>query len=47
MNPYFTQYLLFHMGIKKPKLAFDKTIIEAYQQRVMEFENKKTSMQAE
>lgn len=45
MNPYFTQYLLYHMGIKKPKIAHAQALKEAYNQRLVEFENKKTIME--
>ena len=47
MNPYFTQYLLFHMGIAKPQIAFSDAMKEAYNQRIIEFENKKTIMEKE
>lgn len=45
MNPYFTQYLMYHMGVEKPKLAYDVAIKEAYHQRLTEFENKRTVME--
>jgi hypothetical protein len=47
MNPYFTQYLMYHMGIEKPKLAFSEAMKDAYHQRLTEFENKKTVMDKE
>ena len=47
MNPYFTQYLMYHMGIEKPKLAYSEAVKDAYRQRLTEFENKKTVMEKE
>ena len=45
MNPYFTQYLMYHMGVEKPKLAYAEAMKEAYNQRLTEFENKRTVME--
>lgn len=47
MNPYFTQFLMYHMGIEKPKLAYAEAVKDAYRQRVTEFESKKTLMEKE
>ncbi|MDD3222596.1 MAG: hypothetical protein EOM34_00205 [Clostridia bacterium] len=47
MNPYFTQYLMYHMGIEEPKLAYAEAIKTAYRQRLTELENKKTAMEKE
>jgi len=38
---------LYHMGIKKPKIAHAQALKEAYNQRLVEFENKKTIMEKE
>lgn len=47
MNPYFTQYLMYHMGVEKPRLAYAEAMKEAYNQRLTEFENKRTVMEKE
>lgn len=44
MNPYLTQYILYHMGVAKPKLAFKEMITEAYAKRIDDFEKKKRPM---
>lgn len=36
-NPYFTEYLLKLLGVKKPILAFKKEVMKAYQVRLEEF----------
>ena len=38
-NPDFTKYLLRLLGVKEPKLAFEKEAVEAYNIRLKEFEN--------
>lgn len=38
-NPDFTKYLLRLLGVKEPKLAFEKEAVEAYSIRLKEFEN--------
>lgn len=40
-NPLFTKYLLQLMGISNPVLAFESSIMEAYQKRLAEFQNPK------
>lgn len=40
-NPLFTKYLLQLMGISNPVLAFESSIMEAYQKRLEEFQNPK------
>ena len=47
MNPYLTQYLMMRMGINKPKIAHAQAMKDAYNQRLVEFENKKTIMEKE
>lgn len=37
LNPKFTKKLIKMMGIEKPKLAFEKEVIDAYEQRIKEF----------
>ncbi len=39
LNPLFTKYLLEKMGVENPKLAYEKEIMESYNQRLKEFEN--------
>lgn len=39
LNPYFTKKLIEKMGIEKPKLAFEEDVIEAYEQRLREFQS--------
>lgn len=39
LNPDFTKYLLKQMGVKEPKLAYEKEVIEAYEQRLKEFKS--------
>ena len=38
-NPDFTKYLLKLLGVKNPKLAFEKEVFDAYNIRLKEFEN--------
>ena len=38
-NPDFTKYLLRLLGVKEPKIAFEKEAVEAYNIRLKEFEN--------
>lgn len=47
MNPYLTQSLMHHMGVEKPNLAYKDAMKEAYNQRIVEFENRKTIMEKE
>ena len=47
MNPYLTQYLMMRMGINKPKIAHAQAMKDAYNQRLVEFENKETIMEKE
>lgn len=42
LNPLFTKYLLSLMGVKEPKLAYESVAMDAYNQRLLEFENPKT-----
>ena len=44
-KPYITQYLMYHMGVEKPKLAYEEAMKEAYHQRLTEFENRRTVME--
>ena len=39
MNPYFTKHIMKLLGIKKPKLKFEKETIDAYDQRLKEFKD--------
>lgn len=39
MNPYFTKYIMNLLGVKKPKLKFEKETIDAYDQRLKEFKD--------
>ena len=39
MNPYFTKHILKLLGIKNPKLKFEKETIDAYNQRLSEFKD--------
>ncbi len=41
MNPLFTKHLLHVMGVENPQLAFEQTIMAAYQARLAEFEDNK------
>lgn len=45
INPHFTKYLLSLMGVKSPKLAFEEVIIEAYERRLVEFNDKKVKFE--
>ena len=38
LNPLFVKYLLQLLGVENPHLAFEETIMEAYQKRLTEFE---------
>lgn len=40
-NPLFVKYLMKQMGIKSPVLAFEESIMEAYEKRLAEFQNPK------
>ena len=40
-NPLFTKYLIELMGEKNPKLAFEEEILDAYQERLLEFKSDK------
>ena len=40
-NPLFVKYILKLLGINKPALAFEDTIMEAYEKRLTEFKNPK------
>lgn len=40
-NPLFTKYLIELMGEKKPKLAFEEEIMDAYQDRLTDFKSDK------
>lgn len=40
-NPLFVKYILMLLGINKPALAFEDTIMEAYEKRLTEFKNPK------
>lgn len=44
-NPLFTKHLLHLMGIQDPVLAFESSIMEAYQKRLAEFQNPKLRFQ--
>lgn len=44
-NPLFTKYLIQLMGISEPVLAFEDSIMEAYQKRLVEFQNPKLRFQ--
>ncbi len=39
LNPYFTKKLIEKMEIKEPQLAFEEDVINAYEQRLKEFQN--------
>lgn len=39
VNPYFTKKIIEKMGIENPKLAFEEDAINAYKQRLKEFES--------
>ncbi len=38
-NPYFTKYILKLMGVNEPKLAFEETIVQAYERRLSEYKD--------
>ena len=40
-NPLFTKYLIKQMGVQNPVLAFESSIMKAYQKRLTEFQNPK------
>lgn len=43
INPLFTKYLMKLMGVENPKLKFEKTIMEAYENRLAEFKSQRVS----
>lgn len=45
MNPLFVKYLMQLLGIKEPVLAYESVIMEAYRQRLEEFEDEKLKYQ--
>ncbi len=45
INPLFTKYLMELMGVENPKLEFEETIMEAYENRLAEFKSKRVSEQ--
>ena len=44
-NPLFTKYLIAQMGVQNPMLAFESSIMKAYQKRLTEFQNPKLRFQ--
>ena len=45
INPLFTKYLMKLIGVENPKLEFEETIMEAYENRLAEFKSKRVSEQ--
>jgi CobQ-like glutamine amidotransferase family enzyme len=45
LNPPFAKYILEELGVKEPKLAFEKTAMEVYDRRVSEFKNPRVELQ--
>ena len=41
LNPKFTKWLLEDLGIEKPKLAFEKEALDAYEYRLNDYMQKK------
>lgn len=41
LNPHFVRYLLMRLGEEKPVLAYEETIMQAYEKRLNEFKNEK------